>query len=265
MNPSAKVILLLGHKGDPYAAYINALLAQSPLALWDAGSGVYSDAGTTPAADGALVQQWNDQSGNGYHMSQATSGDRPVFRASVATLNTRPGVEFVSSDYLIRTVTGSILANLNAFTNYVVFRTTSSASGTFYNESDNTFTTRFFVNRINLTFTGAPRCAHSDNATVILDLNPGTALDGNDGAAHLITWRRIASNSWALRLDGVQIATATTATGATTINRIAIGALVRTTLSQFFVGHIATVANYGADNYQDIEPIIAAHYGITLP
>jgi hypothetical protein len=69
------------------------------LILWlDAEVGVYKDAGTTLAADGETVQQWNDQSGNGYHMSQGTAGDRPTFRATSALTN-QPAVQF-NQDWL---------------------------------------------------------------------------------------------------------------------------------------------------------------------
>ncbi len=44
-----------------------------------AGVGVYKDAGSTSAAHGDTVQQWNDQSGNGNHLTQATSGNRPSY------------------------------------------------------------------------------------------------------------------------------------------------------------------------------------------
>lgn len=50
---------------------------------YSADVGVYSDAGTTPATDGGTVRQWNDRSGNGHHLSQGTSGDRPVYAAGV--------------------------------------------------------------------------------------------------------------------------------------------------------------------------------------
>lgn len=52
------------------------------LAWYKADAGVYSDAGTTPAVNDDPVQQWNDQSGHGYHLKQATSGNRPVFKSA---------------------------------------------------------------------------------------------------------------------------------------------------------------------------------------
>src|SRR5690606_3653497 len=100
------LMLMRGGGRVSFSQYLTSLLAQSPLALWDAGAGVYSDEGTTPAADGALVQQWNDQSGNGHHVAQATAGARPTFRAAVESLNGLPGVEFDGGDWLQRSVSG---------------------------------------------------------------------------------------------------------------------------------------------------------------
>ena len=56
-----------------------------------------SDADWTPPADGAAVSSWRDGSGNGRTAVQATGSKQPTFRASVATLNNRPGVEFDGS------------------------------------------------------------------------------------------------------------------------------------------------------------------------
>ena len=68
----------------------------SNLELWlDAEQGVFSDAGSTPAGDTDDVQQWNDQSGNNRHASQATSGNRPVFRTGI--LNGKPVIRFTRS------------------------------------------------------------------------------------------------------------------------------------------------------------------------
>lgn len=64
------------------------------LALWLKGdTGLYTDAGTTPAVNhGDLIQQWSDQSGNGNHATQATSGNRPTL--STATVNGKNVVAF---------------------------------------------------------------------------------------------------------------------------------------------------------------------------
>lgn len=56
-------------------------------------AGVYVDAGSTLAANGQTVQQWNDQSGTGNHLTQAASGNRPVYTTGL--LNGLPGLVFV--------------------------------------------------------------------------------------------------------------------------------------------------------------------------
>jgi hypothetical protein len=67
------------------------------LGLWvKSDTGVYTDAGVTPATHGQSVQQWNDQSGNGRHLTQATAGNRPVYQTSANTLNALPSLQFSS-------------------------------------------------------------------------------------------------------------------------------------------------------------------------
>lgn len=61
-----------------------AIAALSDVANLDASfraaDNVYSDAGSTLAADLAAVQQWNDQTANTWHCTQATLGNRLVYR-----------------------------------------------------------------------------------------------------------------------------------------------------------------------------------------
>ena len=76
-------------------------LNQGLVAHWKADAGAYNDAGTTLATNGQTVQQWNDQSGEGYNLSQATSADRPTYNTN--QLNGQPGINFnhlVSPDNL---------------------------------------------------------------------------------------------------------------------------------------------------------------------
>lgn len=66
------------------------------LAWYTADSQVYVDAGSTLATNTQTVQQWNDKSGNGYHLKQATSGKRPQYLS--AGFNTSyPTVKFLAS------------------------------------------------------------------------------------------------------------------------------------------------------------------------
>lgn len=92
--------------------------------LWlDAGAGVYSDAGTTPAVADGAVQQWNDRSGAGNHATQATTGARPLLKAGV--INARPVLRFDNADDQM--VTGLSIA-AGGYTIYAVY--SGPASGT---------------------------------------------------------------------------------------------------------------------------------------
>lgn len=66
------------------------------VAWFQADSGVYKDAGSTPAVNNDLVQQWNDKSGNGFNLSQGTSGNRPTFKS--AGFNSLAGVQWTPVD-----------------------------------------------------------------------------------------------------------------------------------------------------------------------
>jgi len=95
----------------------------SLLAHYEADSEVFTDAGTTPAADGEAVYQWNDQSGNGNHLTQTVSGDRPLYQTSEQ--NGLPGIEFVSTDYLAK---ASSLFTASPVSIYVVFESSSTTT-----------------------------------------------------------------------------------------------------------------------------------------
>ncbi len=76
----------------------------SSLKLWlNAGAGVESALGV-PAADGANVQFWRDQSGNANDASQGTSSARPYYRSSgTHTINGNPSLDFDAGDYMVGT------------------------------------------------------------------------------------------------------------------------------------------------------------------
>jgi len=64
--------------------------------IWLSGDrGVYKNAGTTPAASGDAVQQWNNRSGNPRHAQQATLANRPKF--APGAVNGLPVVRFTAA------------------------------------------------------------------------------------------------------------------------------------------------------------------------
>lgn len=53
---------------------------------------------SSPPADGGTLQTWTDTAGNSYSATQATAGNRPIYRTSGAFLpNSQPVVEFVAA------------------------------------------------------------------------------------------------------------------------------------------------------------------------
>lgn len=70
------------------------------LILWlKADAGAYHDAGVTLATNGQAVQQWNDQSGNGRNVAQATGGKQPLYVTGVH--NGLPVIRFSGGQCLI--------------------------------------------------------------------------------------------------------------------------------------------------------------------
>lgn len=79
--------------------------------LWlMANSGVFSDAGITPAVNGSNVQQWNDLSGNAVPTSQTTASRRPNYTTNV--VNALPVLRYTSANNDLLTAVGMSTANL---------------------------------------------------------------------------------------------------------------------------------------------------------
>lgn len=93
------------------------------LQLWlKADAGATTD-GVTPAADGDLVRNWTDQSGNGNSATQDTSANRPIFKTNI--FNTKPALRFSGSQFA--TTTAFLDATYNtAFTFFIVANKTAN-------------------------------------------------------------------------------------------------------------------------------------------
>lgn len=60
--------------------------------------GVFSDLGTTPAVNNGTVEQWNDQSGNGFHLTNTVAAQfRPTYKTGI--LNGKPVINFDPSSF----------------------------------------------------------------------------------------------------------------------------------------------------------------------
>jgi hypothetical protein len=95
----------------------------SLVASWMADKQVYNDAGTTLATNTQTVQQWNDQSGSGQNLSQATSGSRPQFLTGQQ--NGLPGVKLAGA----KGIAGALTSAMSNGTVFMVMNWHTDSSG----------------------------------------------------------------------------------------------------------------------------------------
>lgn len=241
-----------------YDRYIDNLLALSPLAIWDSGSGVYSDNGVTPITANGAVQQLNDLSGNGLHVNQSNGANKPTYRASVAAFNNKPALEYNGNNRLIRAVSG-ITSNLNVYSIVSVITTTTAAAQYCYSEGHDSVSTQRL--RLGKDSDQSGIFNHISDAGVNMTINPAVDNDIDNGVMHVLCGVRTASNAFELFLDGVSLGTSTAAPGTTTMQTIAIGAwYVGGTYSSHWIGHIAHISLYPSDVSSVILPILNDWY-----
>jgi hypothetical protein len=204
--------------------------------------------GWSHPADGAAVAQWDDMSGNGRHATQATGTAQPLWRASVAALNNKPAIDFVSADFL-KTATWTAVALPNSIVVIAHLRTAAA----------------------NLNFTDGFDSSHRAYvgtwSTSAWCLYAGAAVQGSAGntAAHLLVGLTATSPNAALEVDGV---VTTGNAGSNTNNGLAIGCSFNSS-GGFFAGEIAFVGFYAGDvrahaNWSGFEGWVTSQYGITI-
>ncbi|MGB8492198.1 MAG: hypothetical protein WCE64_14165, partial [Bacteroidales bacterium] len=94
--------------------------------LWlKADTGVYTDAGITPAVNGNSVQRWNDFSGNNNHANQTSNANKPIY--SVNIVNNSPALDFDGSDFIDAGALG--IAGTDGFSFIIVFKVDPGADG----------------------------------------------------------------------------------------------------------------------------------------
>ena len=90
----------------------------SGLQLW-----LDADDSSTITLNGSTVSQWNDKSGNDYHVSQATASSQPTYTASA--LNSKSVVRFDGNDEL--TSLDTVVGGSTNRTVFVVFNSTGGS------------------------------------------------------------------------------------------------------------------------------------------
>lgn len=250
---------LLSQGGAPLT-FDQQILALNPLAFWYAGDGASTPAQMNGATDGGAVTTWDDLSTNGYDVTQAGADTlKPTYDQSDAAFNNRGSLAFDGGDYLSRNLAGPIAANLSTFTIAIVFATTSVNDFiVMYGEGKSDNAGRYLWLATDST-NGAMRFQASNGTATILNGGTGV-LDGN---AHLLVIRKLGTSSHSLRIDGVEVDSDTATDSATAlIDRLAIGALIRTSVASQFIGDIAFVAVLPSADHTQLEAAVIPHYGI---
>jgi len=247
--------------------FIGALLAlPGLLALWYAGDGTSIPAELNGATDGGAVTTWDDLSANGYDVTQAGADTlKPTCDQSNAVFNNRGCVTFDGGDYLTRSKSvGQLTDRLALYNIFVVFSTTHTGTNypEFYTEGNASSGANYVAVGVGNMVTDAKRIYGAHRGTAFINMEGAGAVAVNNGLAHIHTFRRIAAQSSEIRLDGVQAAVDITNNAAADCTNVTIGALIRTTVSNYMIGSIACVAVFAADNYAIVEPILSEHYGI---
>jgi hypothetical protein len=114
---------------DNYVASGPTLPTIAGQTIWlKADTGVLNNSDATAVA-GETVKTWQDQSGNNYHLTQATDGLRPIYRATEATLNSKPVLDFDGVDNFLLRTTDTILGTGRTIFCAWTLRSGTSATG----------------------------------------------------------------------------------------------------------------------------------------
>ncbi len=145
-------------------------------AAWWASDPLWSNPG-----DGNLVSSWRDLSGNARDVTQGNSTYQPTYRASYASLNNQPAVEFGTTQYI---ATGNLTEG-TAKTVVAIARTSSVAAAR-WAVSANDGNTALLINRSAGTTKPTAYSGSFLNSTVTMDTNAHALYAYFNGASSYI-------------------------------------------------------------------------------
>ena len=216
--------------------------------------------------NGSTVSQWNDLSGNGFHLTQTTAANQPTWVSNA--LNSRPAIQWPSATASsnVRLINTSFTMT-RPYTTFAVFRTTlKSGQGSYQATIHDSYQNNQALLYFNATLTG--------NIPAIAQY--GTQLNSGDTFSHPETMMATStaqsgSSSGSIRKNN---GTATSGTvGSNVFDGLSVGQLrgnpspLNTNFA--FSGQIAELIFYGttavtADGETAIRRYLAAKWGITL-
>jgi hypothetical protein len=199
MTPQRRRLILMG--GDIFSP-----LSLSP-ALWldasDASTLLQSSGGSLAASDADPVGEWRDKSGSGFHVSQSTSGAKPILK--VGAFNGRNCVRFDGVDDRLERANVGLLKNKSGGSLFVVYKainTSAAQALLFASIGTNSTITRagMFLNNSIAGYGAGGRRLDVDSFSAI----QGGAVNGNTHAQSAVfDW---GNSDLFVHLDGAAIA-----------------------------------------------------------
>lgn len=220
---------------------------------FDATTGALDTAAITAfvGANSAYIDTWYDQSGNGRHVTQATTASQPriVNAGTLETLNSLPAITLDGTDdYLLSTSTGLwaagsttlavVMSGASASNSVAVAESNGGSAGAFYRMVRSS-TAAWNVQATN---DGATSMwASSASGSTIFDAAQHQLFYADSGTA-ISTWK---DNTTA------HVALAATRSGTLTISRFSLGAHSGTSVTNFLNGKMQEVVAWGANLTSD--------------
>jgi hypothetical protein len=227
--------------------------------------GTFSDAGVTAAVNNGTVRQWNDQSGNGNHATQATAGNRPIYRTGQD--NSQPALQFTGDLFIDVPALG--ISGTSSATYFLAFRDTQTNLGGFNDGSgdfilDRTTATNALMSLKPVTGSFYGFQKRDDGGGGLGGVASTTAINTN---AKWIEMAHSKGTSYSIFYNGAQQATTGDADGNLTPPNVRIGRHATTTnggLRGFI--HEFMIYSSVVNNAQRIliNNYISAKYNITL-
>lgn len=220
---------------------------------------LWLDAALGISTSGGNVYKWEDQSGNGYDVVQATAGDRPAFSATESGINSLPAVDFGGPGAAEQEFMASANGAFTLAQPYVVF-------AVFKRDS---IVGASPCSRLYAEYGGVDGTYYV-NASGKSCIKSGTELAATADATteswhvHSALYNGAASKLW---LDGTELASGNAGTNAMT-DGIRVGHSLGSNVSYYFDGQLAELIIYNRNlssiERKHVEDYLGEKYGITV-
>ena len=236
------------------------------LSLWlDATTGLFdaTSGGSAVTTDGGSVARWEDQSGNGRHITQSTLASQPILKTAIQ--NGKNIIRFDGTNDILRRSGAFVHAQGAATIFVVVSATTAGVNRRLMCEGRTTRTNPLYMPIISGNATLFQVLYRLDNGTIPLN-NPsfGTAFNGT---GFKLVCALDSGTNFAGFINKVTTNNQNYSRGTVTLDTFSIGGWATTIERDFFPGDVAEVIIYntalGTTDRQSVENYLYSKWGLT--